>query len=567
MSQGKLEAGSEAQGIASRLGQWRQAGGEAALIPERRGATGGLSYRRHTFAELDDDSEQIARGLNAIGLVPGTRAILMVRPGYDFFALVFAVLKAGVIPVMIDPGIGLRNLGRCCRQAIPEAFIGIPRAIVAALLLGWGRDTIRHRVVVGPPRWPRILGNAVTLDSVRQAGTSVQGRNPSLDSKRRPADEPAAILFTSGSTGPPKGAVYTHGILDAQLTRIRELFAIEPGEVDLCTFPLFALFAPALGMTAVVPEMDPTRPGRANPARIVEAIQTTKATNLFGSPALLRQLTRGDDASLTKLPGLKRVVSAGAPVSARIIERMAARLEPPAQVHTVYGATEALPVASIGSDEILGETRFATDQGRGVCVGRPVGGIDVKVIAIRDDAIDEWSDDLVVPDGTVGELVVSGAVVTREYFDRPEANRLAKIPDPARSTFYHRMGDLGYLDDGGRIWFCGRKAHRVILDGETLFTVPCEAIFNTHPDVYRSALVGVKRGERMVPVICVEAIRRLSRAERSRVRDELLRRGAEFAHTRGIRDVLFHPSFPVDIRHNSKIFRERLAVWADRRLA
>jgi acyl-CoA synthetase (AMP-forming)/AMP-acid ligase II len=254
-------------------------------------------------------------------------------------------------------------------------------------------------------------------------------------------------------------------------------------------------------------------------------------------------------------------------VPAKIIERMAARLVPPAQVHTVYGATEALPVASIGSDEILGETRHATDRGRGVCVGRPVPGIEVRIIRISDVPIPEWSDDLPVPDGTIGEIAVAGPIVTREYFNRPEATRLAKIADRARSVLFHRMGDLGYLDDRGRIWFCGRKSHRVVLPDETLFTIPCEAIFNAHPDVFRSALVGVRRGGETRPVICVEPVRRLSRVEYGRVRGELLERGAGFPHTRRIRTILFHPAFPVDIRHNSKIFRERLAVWAGRRLA
>jgi acyl-coenzyme A synthetase/AMP-(fatty) acid ligase len=373
----------------------------------------------------------------------------------------------------------------------------------------------------------------------------------------------AAILFTSGSTGPPKGAVYTQGILNAQVEMIREIFAIEPGEVDLCTFPLFALFAPALGMTAIVPDMDPTRPALADPARLVEAIEDYGATNLFGSPALLRQLVRGNHASLATL---KRIVSAGAPVPAKTIERMAARLEPNAQVHTVYGATEALPVASIGSDEILGETRHATDQGRGVCVGRAVQGMEVRIIRINDDPIPEWSDDLLVPDGTIGEIVVSGPVVTRAYFNRPEATVLAKIADRSRSILYHRMGDVGYLDDRGRIWFCGRKSHRVVLSDVTLFTIPCEAIFNTHPDVYRSALVGVEWGGEMMPLICIEPARRLSREEEGRIRGELLERAGEFPHTRRIRTILFHPAFPVDIRHNSKIFREKLAVWAGRRL-
>jgi olefin beta-lactone synthetase len=468
--------------------------------------------------------------------------------------------------VLIDPGIGARNFGQCCREAIPEVFIGIPKAILAGRLLGWGRATVRRRIIV--PRGMPLISGAVPLDIVRQEGRRLreEGRGEDLQTDSIPIDEPAAILFTSGSTGPPKGAVYTHRILNAQVEIIRDLFDIEPGEVDLCTFPLFALFAPALGMSSIVPEMDPTRPARANPARIVEPLDDFNATNFFGSPALLRQLVR-EDVNQSRLPTLKRVVSAGAPVPAKILERMAARLEPPAQVHTVYGATEALPVASIGSDEILGETRHATDQGRGVCVGRPVPGIHVRIIRISDDPIPDWSDDLLVPDGAIGEIAVSGPVVTRAYFNRPEATRLAKITDPARSLLYHRMGDLGYLDDRGRIWFCGRKSHRVVLPDETLYTIPCEAIFNTHPEVYRSALVGARRRGETEPVICIEPARRLSRGEQERIRGELLERGARFAHTRRIQTILFHPSFPVDIRHNSKIFREKLAVWAGRRLS
>jgi acyl-CoA synthetase (AMP-forming)/AMP-acid ligase II len=539
----------------------------AVVVPAGRDRSGRVRYTHMTYRQLDRDSDEIACGLKASGIARGTRAVVMVRPGLDFFALVFAVFKAGVVPVLIDPGIGLRNLGRCCREAAPEVFIGIPKAVWARRVFGWGRETLRQVILVGPGHMRPGRFGLKTLDDIRNAGREAleRGLDATLANDPLAADELAAILFTSGSTGPPKGAVYTQAILNAQVEQIRTLFAIEPGEIDLCTFPLFALFAPALGMTAIVPDMDPTRPARANPAKIVEAIEDFGATNLFGSPALLRQLVRGDAGSLTKLPTVKRVVTAGAPVSSAIIERMAGRLEPPAQVYTTYGATEALPVASIGSEEILAETRRLTDAGQGVCVGRPVEWIDVRIIVIRDEPIPVWSDDLLVPDGTIGEIVVAGPVVTREYFNRPEATRLAKIADPARSIIHHRMGDVGYRDERGRLWFCGRKSHRVILADETLFTIPCEAIFNTHPAVFRSALVGVERRGEVIAVICIEPVRRLSAREEDRIRRELLERGGGYPHTRKIHTVLFHRAFPVDIRHNSKIFREKLAVWAARR--
>jgi acyl-CoA synthetase (AMP-forming)/AMP-acid ligase II len=539
----------------------------AVVVPSGRERGGRVRYTHLTYRQLDDDSTRIAHGFKAMGIGRGTRAVVMVRPGLDFFSLVFALFKAGIVPVMIDPGIGLRNLGRCCDEAAPNVFIGIPKALWARRALGWGARTVREIIVVAPRATARP--GVKTLEGLRHAGREARGRglDPTPFIALLSPDETAAILFTSGSTGPPKGAVYTHAIFQAQVDAFRSLYAIEPGEVDLCTFPLFALFAPALGMTAIVPDMDPTRPARVDPGKLFEAIDDFGVTNLFGSPALLRRLVMGAEERARRLPTLKRVISAGAPVSATILERLAPLLDRPAQIFTPYGATEALPVASIGSGEILGETRRSTDNGMGVCVGQPVTGTDLRIIRIVDGPIRTWSDDLRVPDGTIGEIVVAGPVVTQEYFNRPEATALAKIADHPRGAILHRMGDVGYRDELGRLWFCGRKSHRVSLAQQTLFTIPCEAIFNSHSAVARTALVGARHQLEVVPVICVEPSRRLRRSERNRVRQELLERAKGFPHTRWIKTILFHPSFPVDIRHNSKIFREKLAIWAARRLS
>jgi acyl-coenzyme A synthetase/AMP-(fatty) acid ligase len=379
-------------------------------------------------------------------------------------------------------------------------------------------------------------------------------------------DETAAILFTSGSTGVAKGAVYTHGIFAAQVEMLRRLYGIEPGEVDLPTFPLFGLFGPALGMTAVIPEMHATRPGSVDPRKIFDAVRRYGVTNLFGSPALIRRVGQYGAEHQLRLPTLRRVISAGAPVPVSAVERFCQMLPEGAQVHTPYGATEALPVCSIGSHEILAWTGARGPEGAGVCVGRPVEGMAVKVIRIDDGPVPEWRDDLEAPPGEVGEIVVQGPVVTHAYHNRPEATALAKIADPARGSFWHRMGDVGYLDDRGRVWFCGRKSQRVVTAAGTLFTVPCEGVFNAHPAVYRTALVGVERGGATEPVLCVER-EPAAAAPEGQLRAELLALGAARPHTRVIREVLFHPGFPVDIRHNAKIFRERLALWAAERLA
>jgi acyl-CoA synthetase (AMP-forming)/AMP-acid ligase II len=457
---------------------------------------------------------------------------------------------------MIDPGIGVRNLGRCLAEAGPEAFVGIPRAHAARVILGWARRSISINVTVG--RFGLFGGR--TLNQVMEAGAGGE-----IFSAVSPEPgETAAILFTSGSTGPPKGVVYTHEIFSAQVGHIRSLYGIEPGEIDLPTFPLFALFDPALGMTAILPEMDPTRPAQVDPVKIIGAIEKFDVTNMFGSPALINRVGHYGKAHGITLPSIRRVISAGAPVPAAVLERFAALLAPGAQVFTPYGATECLPVSSIGSAEILGETRRQTDLGKGVCVGKPVPGLAVDIIRITDMPIAEWSDSLKVKRGEIGEIVVKGPHATRSYFNRPDATALAKIPDTVAGGFHHRMGDVGYLDENGRIWFCGRKSHRVVTNRETLFTIPCEAVFNTLPGVYRTALVGVKRDRDVEPVLCVELEGDSGLADKDQLRKQLRDLGAKHPHTQAIKTILFHPGFPVDIRHNAKIFREKLAVWAAR---
>ncbi len=383
-------------------------------------------------------------------------------------------------------------------------------------------------------------------------------------------DETAAILFTSGSTGVPKGAVYTHAIFQAQVDLLRQTYDIQPGEVDLCTFPLFALFGPILGMTCVVPEMDATRPGQVDPTKIIEAIEDFGVTNLFGSPALIRRVGEYGASRGIKLPSLRRVISAGAPVpGAGPGDLLASSSSPVSQIFTPYGATESLPVCSIGSDEILGETRHATDRGAGVCVGRPVEGMRVELIKIQDEPIPTWSDDLLVPDGEPGEIVVQGPVVTRSYFARPEATALAKIDDPASGGFWHRMGDLGRRDDRGRIWFLRPQ----VASGANRFRDPvydpCARGSSTPipPSPGRpwwaSGPAGTKRSQSSAS----SRSGGLSPSEWERLRGELLALGKTNPITARIETFLLHPSFPVDIRHNAKIFREKLATWAERQLS
>lgn len=525
----------------------------AVAVAVGRGPGGRQKFVTMSAAELDQRSDRIAHGLVKHGIGEGVRTVLMVKPSPEFFAITFALLKIGAVMVMVDPGMGIKNLGTCLAEAEPEAFIGIPKAHVARVIFGWAKRTLKTKIMVGP----RFPGTGVTLSKLEaEAGTE-----PYTPLDPDP-EQTAAILFTSGSTGVPKGVVTPFRVFASQVQLLKAAFGIEPGERDLSTFPLFALFGPALGMASIVPEMDASRPAEADPAKLVEAFERFECTNMFASPALVDKLGRHCEQHKIKLKGLRRAISAGAPASTVALQRLSAALDEGREIFTPYGATECLPVSVVGSKTILEETHHKTDAGGGVCVGMPVEGMTVEIIAIDDEPIAAWSDDLVLPQGEIGEIVVAGPVVTPSYFHR-DATKLAKITDGERVR--HRMGDVGYKDEQGRLWMCGRKTHRVQTAKGTLFTVPCEAVFNTHAAVRRSALVGLGEPGTHMPVLCVELEAEVT-TDQETITAELLKRGAEFEHTEGITQVLFHPAFPVDVRHNSKIFREKLAVWAAERV-
>ncbi len=507
----------------------------------------------YTYKQLDEMSDLIANGLEAYGVKKGTRTVLMVKPGLDFFALVFALFKLEAVLVAIDPGMGIKNLGKCLEEAEPEAFIGITSAHLARVVLSWSKKTLRKNILVGG----NVLSNAFLTDMEKIKSL---GKNADRVKKETKAEDIAAILFTSGSTGIPKGVVYTHANFTAQVKALKELYNIQPGEVDLATFPLFALFAPALGMTSIIPQMDFTKPGSVNPIKIIDAVIQYKCTNMFGSPALLNRVGKWAENKDIKLPSLKRVLSAGAPVSPVVLKRFQALLSNNVQIFTPYGATESLPVSSIGSNEILQETAKETASGKGICVGRPVANLDIRIIKLNDDIISEWSDELELPVNQIGEICVTGPQVTRSYFNRNKETGLAKIR--TNDGFYHRMGDAGYIDGQDRLWFCGRKSHRVITENRTMFTICCEAIFNNHPFVFRSALVGAINNNKTIPVICIELEAEHKKFNKKDLTEELLVLAAGNELTKDIRYVLFHSGFPVDIRHNAKIGREKLAVWA-----
>ncbi len=554
----------------------RQPDHPAVKIPRGRTGDGRIDYLTLSFRELDAEVDAWVAHLAAKGVQRGDRVLVMVRQGLPLIAAAFALFKLGAVPVIIDPGMGRESFLACVARSRPRVLLGIPLAQVFSHVFRAAFASIKIRV------W--VSGSATAR---RSSGAQIS--NPQSEIAATAATDLAAILFTSGSTGAPKGVCYEHGMFDAQVRLVRDTYGIQPGEVDLPMLPIFALFNPALGMTTIVPEIDPSRPATVDPAKILQAIQQENVTNSFGSPTLWRKIAAHAKASGVTLPTMKRVLMAGAPVPPDLFADVQSLL-PNGTAHSPYGATESLPIASIAAAEVLRETSIASLAGEGTCIGRPVHEIEVKIIALTDDPIATLADARELPPGVIGEIIVRGPVVTKLYDALPEATALAKIQTPnpkdqnhggtanlefgrldfgvsgaSAAPVWHRMGDAGYLDTHGRLWFVGRKAERVEMRDGMLFPDQVEPIFNQHPDVRRTALIGLgPRGEQR-PAIVAEPMSREVVATPS-LRRKLVRELRALAvgrpHTDRIRLAFLHPGFPVDVRHNAKIHRLTLAKWA-----
>lgn len=511
---------------------------------------GRRGYRRFTYAELSADVEAVAPGLREHGIAERTRTVFMAPPSYEACVAGVALTRVGATTLWIDPSVGYRNVGERLRRLEPEAFVGIALAHAGRVAFGWGARWPRKAVVVGRHGFPGAR-------SLREL------RRPPPAEPAPPAvtpDDVAAVLYTTGSTGPAKPAMYRHRNL-AQVYRVAHAswrFAELPDvPVDLAAFPAFAFIALSAGGTAVVPPIDFARQGPADvdPAAMLRVINDCQVTSMFASPVLLDRLGRYGQEHGVRAPSLRRVVGGGAPMFEGIVRPLLAIMGEDADVAANYGATEALPSTELGAAESL-ETAAATRDGAGVCVGRPLPGVAIRIEPVSDAGAA----------GAIGEIAIGGAHVSPAYLGDDENTRVHKRHD-ADGALWHRTGDAGYVDDAGRLWVCGRLGHRVRTAGGDLYPLRCEPVFNAHPQVRRTGLVGVGPAGSQVPVLCVELTGAPGRRERERIRAELLARAAACPTTRSIRDILFRRALPVDPRHNSKIDRPALARWAARQLA
>lgn len=488
--------------------------------------------KKLTFSELENLSNSYANGLKTLGVNKGDRVLVFIKPSLDFPAITFAIFKLQAVPILIDPGMGKNNLLNAIKSVRPKVLIAVPKVYLAKALFPDYFSDIQIQIKTGSS-----LGKITGLRDLKKNSENFTPleTNP---------EDTAAVLFTSGGTGTPKGVVYTHKIFKTQIELLRKMYNLSPEDIDLSGFPLFSLFTVGIGMTTIIPRMDASKPSRCNPEKIVNDIISNKVTYCSGSPAIWAKVANYCLIKGITLPTLKSLVMFGAPIPLSLHQKFKSILTN-GDTYTPYGATEALPVSNICGSDILNNFSQKIKNGFGTCVGKPL--IETNIIAISDESLSNFTP---LRANEVGEIIVSGDMVTQSYFEKEDETTKAKIT--VNGKLYHRMGDLGYIDDNGYLWFCGRKAHRVL----NLFSIPCEAIFNNHPEVKRSALIEFFGKPALVIERSDQEIPRGSK--RIKFESELLDLGKNYTHTKEIRTFFYRRTFPVDVRHNIKIDRLQL---------
>ena len=501
-----------------------------------------------SFEELDTDVKRVAAGLADIGVTKGSRVALLVQPGIDLAVCLYACWRVGAVIVLVDAGLGARGIGRALASANPAYMIGGVQALAAARGMRW--PGVRIATTSLGPAKRRALGVRATLLELRQRG---EGRpTPPMPT----ALDVAAVAFTSGATGPAKGVVYKHSQLQAQRDAIMELYDIQPDDSLVAAFGPFALFGPAMGISSAVPDMKVTSPGSLTARALADAAREIDATLVFASPAALRSVVETaaemSPLQVATLMKVRVLMSAGAPVPAALL-RVVGDLMPQAELHSPYGMTEVLPVADISLSEM-----DVVPDGDGVCVGHPIDGVHVAISPLDVDG--RPAEPLTEESGVVGEVCIQAAHMRDGYDNLWKTENEASQP-----AGWHRSGDVGHIDDAGRLWIEGRIGHIVTTAYGPVTPIGIEHAVSELPDVVHAAVVGIgPAGTQQVVVVAVPTAAR----RRADIADEdLADRVRVRAGAVDIAAVLVVPSLPVDKRHNSKIDRTRIARWAERVLS
>jgi olefin beta-lactone synthetase len=502
-----------------------------------------------TFFNFCQRTKKLAKKFKHLGIKKGDKVLLFVKPSLDFPLITFALFRLGAIAVFIDPGMGKLKLFKCIKDSRPDILIAEPQVHLVRFFLLNVFKSIKLFISMSKISFGFSIPFYYLLrDSQSEDISNFKDEN-CLD------NDTAAIIFTSGATGFPKGVVYSHDNFATQVKILREYFSFSDKDVDMAIFPLFALTSMAMGVTAVIPRMDASKPSKANPKTLVKTIQELGITTTGGSPAVWEKVADYCIKNSIVLPSLRSILMFGAPVSCNLHLKFKSILTN-GTTYTPYGATESLPATCIDGKTILNETSSLTKKGYGTCVGQVFPHTRVKVVKIENDQ--EYKE---LPPYEIGEILVSGKQVTKSYWNLPLVNKHSKIFDK-NNILWHKIGDLGYFDDKKRLWFCGRKVHAIKFENNYLYSVQCEAVFDQHPDIKRSALISCEKDNKKIPCIAIERYdgkTKLSSLEKNKFKRDLILYAEKYRHTKDIKTFFLHSKFPVDTRHNIKIDRKSLA--------
>ncbi|HUH75213.1 MAG TPA: fatty acid CoA ligase family protein [Chitinophagales bacterium] len=529
----------------------------AVIEPNGFESDGKRKYKKHTYAQLSADTESVAPGLREMGIIERTRVVCMTPPGYESCVIGLALQRVGAMTIWIDPAVGYINVGKRLRRIQPEAFVGIPAALLGRTFFGWGPRFPKKSIVIDG-----FFPGSRTIKSLRRK----EPKNPPKPDVT--PNDPVTVLYTTGSTGPAKPTLYLHRNYSHVYRIAHQSWRFDPEipPVDMAIFPAFFFIALSAGGTVVVPPIKPIgeSPAKSNPKALLEVINDCNVQTCFASPILLENMAKYAVNNHIKTPTLKRIIGGGAPIFSGVKKTLLEMMGAEGQVFANYGATEALPSTEMGAQEALAETFPLTDKGAGLCVGRPFDGVEIRIIRIVDGPISSINQTEKLPNGEIGEILVRGQHISPGYYLDPQSDIKNKVPDPKGQ--WHRLGDTGYIDEKNRLWTCGRVGQRVkSKEGESILPLLTEPIFDSHPQVNRSGLVGVLYNGVEVPVICVQLNQAMNVSEKD-IRKSLLEMAASHPSTQAIQHVLFVEKLPVDPRHNSKIERPELARWASKKL-
>ncbi len=511
----------------------------------------GNQFESCSFDELDKRSNVYANSFEGLGIKRGTKTLVFVTPSLDFPAIIFALFKIGAVPIFIDPGMGLEPMLSCVQTVEAEALIGVSKV---QYLRNIKRKFFKDiKIVIN------VDGNFWGTHSLKKLA---KGQPNQYEIADKDPKELSAILFTSGGTGTPKGVEYTMEMFWKQTTMLKEAFRLTPNDKDYPGFPLFSLFTLALGLTTHVCDFDASKPAQCNPKKIIKDLLEYKITFGAGSPSIWKNVVEYSLKKKQTFPRIKTLALFGAPVRHDLLG-MLIKVFPNANIYTPYGATECLPVSLTSAHEVQGETKAFRLEGKGVCIGYPLKGVEVAIIPQSGENFSSIESVAKLKTGEIGEIVVKSPTATPAYHNNPEATKSIHIPDG--DHYWHRMGDIGYLDEWDRLWFLGRKSHVVITASRNYYPKAVEPVFNEHDEIENSALIELE-GKAALAVLRKDKKTSLSIDYQEKFYSELEIIGQKFSSTEGIKTFILFEDFPVDSRHNIKIDRKKLASMAFQKL-